>query len=36
LYQLNVTVGDNAAAGDNHFFCTFGSTSTLGALIAVQ
>jgi uncharacterized protein (TIGR03437 family) len=36
LYQLNVTIPDNAAAGDSHFFCTYGSTSTLGQLIAVQ
>ncbi len=36
LYQLNATIPDNASAGDKHFFCTFGNTATLGALIAVQ
>lgn len=36
LTQLNVTIPDNAGAGDLHFFCTYGNTSTLGVLIAVQ
>ncbi len=37
LYQLNVTVPNAAANGDNSFSCTYGGSATpVGALITVQ
>jgi uncharacterized protein (TIGR03437 family) len=36
LYQLNVTIPDSAAAGDNPFYCTIPNNWTLPALISVQ
>ncbi len=39
LTQLNVRIPDNAAVGDQHFFCTYANRATLSALsalIAVQ
>ena len=36
LYQFNVTVSDNMAAGERHFYCTYGEFLTLGVLVAVQ
>jgi uncharacterized protein (TIGR03437 family) len=36
LSQFNVTVSENAFAGDNHFFCTFGDAGTPVVLVAVQ
>jgi uncharacterized protein (TIGR03437 family) len=36
LYLLNITIPDNAVAGDNLFYCTIPNNWTLGALIAVQ
>jgi uncharacterized protein (TIGR03437 family) len=36
LYQLNVTITNSAAAGDNPFYCTTPNNWTLPALIAVQ
>lgn len=36
LYQFNVTVADDAAGGDNLFYCTIPSGVTFPALVAVE
>jgi uncharacterized protein (TIGR03437 family) len=36
LYQFNVTVSDIMAAGERHFYCTYGEFLTPGVLVAVQ
>jgi uncharacterized protein (TIGR03437 family) len=36
LYQLNVTIANDASAGDNLFYCTIPNNWTLAALIAVN
>jgi len=36
LYQFNVTVSDNARAGEQHFYCTYSEFLTPGVLVAVQ
>lgn len=36
LYQLNVTIPNGAAAGDNPFYCTIPNNWTLPALVAVE
>ena len=36
LYQFNVTIPENAASGDNPFYCTIPNNWTLPAVIAVQ
>jgi uncharacterized protein (TIGR03437 family) len=36
LYQINITVPENALAGDNHLLCTYETFDMPGMLLAVQ
>jgi uncharacterized protein (TIGR03437 family) len=36
LYQFNVTVQENAAAGEHHFYCVYDGALTPSVLVAVQ